>query len=266
MINQIDTALWYKINGLSRYILAHAASGIMPLYIVNEYPKSGGSWIGEMLGEALGVPFPRNRLPMLKPSILHGHMMHSWNMKNVLIVWRDGRDVLVSQYYHALFENEKGNAGLVRKCRADLQFADYERIEDNLVRFIEYVYKEKKQPRMSWADFVDKWSDCEACVHVRYEDIRKNPVIELHRIVKQLGGPEIGVERLGEIVDKYSFERMAGRQAGDENRQSFLRKGIVGDWRSHFTEEASKRFAEYGHSALVKLGYETSGDWIKAHG
>ena len=41
------------------------------MYVVNEYPKSGGSWVAEMLSEALGVPFPRNRLPMLRSSILH---------------------------------------------------------------------------------------------------------------------------------------------------------------------------------------------------
>ena len=31
--------------------MVHMLSGAIPLYIVNEYPKSGGTWVGQMLGE-----------------------------------------------------------------------------------------------------------------------------------------------------------------------------------------------------------------------
>ena len=105
MIVQQNKLYWLKFNALCRYILAHGFSNILPLYIINEYPKSGGSWISNIFSELLGVPFPRNRLPVLKSSILHCHKMQSWNLKNVFIVWRDGRDVLVSLYFHLLYEN-----------------------------------------------------------------------------------------------------------------------------------------------------------------
>lgn len=78
MIKQMDNVLWFKLNGIIRYLLMHTATRIFPLYMVNEYPKSGGSWVGEMLGDAFGVPFPRNRLPILRSSIMHGHVMQSW--------------------------------------------------------------------------------------------------------------------------------------------------------------------------------------------
>jgi hypothetical protein len=71
----------------------HTLAGISPFYIVNKYPKIRGTGVGQMLGRALGVPFPRERFPMLGTSIMHGH---SWGMKNVIVVWRDGRDVMVS--------------------------------------------------------------------------------------------------------------------------------------------------------------------------
>ena len=155
-----------------RYLFVHIAPGAVPLIVINEYPKSGGSWIGEMLSEALCIPFPRNRFPVLGRSILHGHMMHQWNMRNVVIVWRDGRDVLISQYYHSLFMNDKGNSRLVNKCRSDLRFNDYEDIKNNLIKFMEYVYEVSSHPRFSWSEFVERWAGCEYGIGVKYENMR----------------------------------------------------------------------------------------------
>lgn len=214
------------------------------------------------MSDALQIPFPRNRFPMLCSSILHGHMMHSWNMDNMLIVWRDGRDVLVSQYFHYLFENDRGNALAVKRCRSDLQFNDYHDVSGNLIDFMAYVYEQKKHPRFSWTDFVEKWGGCKKCVHVRYEDLRVSPVVELQRIVEELSDCSIDKARCAEIVDKHSFENISGRKAGDENARSFLRKGVVGDWKNYFTQEACMRFNSYAGSALVKLGYEADESWV----
>jgi len=262
MIKQKNNVFWFKLNGLVRYSMSHLASNLFPLYIVNEYPKSGGSWVADMLSDALNVPFPRNRLPMLKSCVMHGHMMHSWNMRNVLIVWRDGRDILVSQYYHSLFYNDRGNAPLVDQCRADLQFSDYDNIRENLPAFMEYVYETKKHPRMSWIEFVGKWADCKNCVHVKYEDLREKPVDELNRIAHSLSSMKIDLERVVNIVDNHSFEKLAGRKAGSENKKSFLRKGVVGDWKNHFTKDAKQLFMSYAGDGLVKLGYENDNSWV----
>lgn len=254
--------LWYKANGLFRYFLAHSSTRIFPLYVVNEYPKSGGSWVGEMLSDALSVPFPRNRFPMLRSSILHGHMMQSWNMHNVICVWRDGRDVLISQYFHWLFENDRGNKHLVEKCRSDLNFTDYNNVESNLIPFMEYVYEQSRHPRFTWSEFVDKWLDCKNCVHVRYEDIRVQPVAELQRITNELTGVLLDESYAKRIVEEYSFEKLSGRKVGVVNTRSFLRKGIVGDWKNYFSHEARKQFDNYAGDSLIKLGYEDGNSWI----
>lgn len=263
MIRQKNSWYWPKLNGALRYALMHTATRAFPLYVVNEYPKSGASWIGELLSDAMGIPFPRNRLPMLRSCIMHGHMMHSWNMHNVLIVWRDGRDVLVSQYYHYLFRNEKGNARLVKRCRADLQFLNYDDITTNLPAFIEYVYDKKKHPKFTWSDFVERWSGCKDCVNTKYEDMRQKPETELIRIVNQLTGKTLDRQFASEIVVKHSFEKQSGRSAGEENPHSFMRKGIVGDWKNHFNQAAKERFHFYAGDALIKLGYENDDLWVK---
>lgn len=261
MINQHNNYFWFKLNGVLRYALAHTATRFFPLYVVNEYPKSGGSWVGEMLSDALGVPFPRNRLPIYGPSILHGHMMHSWNMNNLVIVWRDGRDVLISQYYDSLFENDRGNSRLVRRCRADLDFGDYDDIAKNLPAFMEYVYERRRHPKISWTDFGNRWAECRRCVHVKYESLRAKPVEELYRVVSALSGRPIQLEAISAIVEKHSFQRLAGRSPGVQDKKSFLRKGVVGDWRNHFNEEAKRKFDGYAGALLIELGYEPNNNW-----
>jgi hypothetical protein len=138
-------------------------SSSLPLFIVNEYPKSGGSWLGQMLAESIKVPFPRNRLPMLSSSIMHGHYIWPGNMKNIVILWRDGRDILISQYYHSLFENEKGNKRLVELTKKELVFPDYTDISSNLCEFMKYVFEKKRHPKFSWADFYDVWGGEKCC-------------------------------------------------------------------------------------------------------
>ncbi|GAB6194394.1 sulfotransferase domain-containing protein [Desulfocastanea catecholica] len=261
--NENDSILWFKFNGLLRYALAHTATKLFPLYILNEYPKSGASWIGEMLSDALEIPFPRNRLPVFSSSILHGHMMHNWNMHNVIIVWRDGRDVLISQYFHFLFENEKGNRKLVEKCRTDLQFNNYEDIKTNLPRFMEYVYVQKKYPRFSWIDFSKKWANCDNCTHVKYEDMRVRPVDELTRIVHSLSGIILDKKHVEDIIYNHSFEKISGRKVGEENTHSFLRKGIVGDWKNYFSLVAKELFLDYAGDVLIQLGYEKDSQWVQ---
>jgi hypothetical protein len=96
-------------NEVIRAGLVHLLSGALPLYVVNEFPKSGGTSVGQMLGRALRVPFPRNRLPVLRTSIMHGHYLSPRAMKNVVVAWRDGRDVMVSWYHQQFVPHEWTN-------------------------------------------------------------------------------------------------------------------------------------------------------------
>lgn len=262
MIQQMDSIWWLKLNAILRYLMVHAVSKKLPLYIVNEYPKSGGSWLGEMLGEALEVPFPRNRLPVLASSIMHGHMMHSWNMGNVVVLWRDGRDVVVSHYFHSLFKNEKGNGVLVDKTRAALNFLDYDDIETNLPAFIEYIF-DSSQNKVTWSSFADYWMNRKNVVYTSYESLRENPSAELERIIHDLGVDGFSENCSTTIAEKYSFENMSGRKAGSENSKSFLRKGIVGDWKNYFNRESCRVFERVAGRQLIALGYEHCSDWVE---
>jgi Sulfotransferase domain len=250
-----------KENELIRAGLVHLLSGALPLYVVNEFPKSGGTWVGQMLGRALGVPFPRNRLPVLRPSIMHGHYLSPWGIKNAVIVWRDGRDVMVSWYHQQLIPHE-WNELQVRRSRRELALEDYEDVYKNLPAFIEYAFRRPHSPRFSWADFVRRWHGRKGAIHVRYEDLREHTARELRRVVLGLTALRLSPEEASAIAEEFSFERQAGRRAGEENKESFLRKGVVGDWRAHFSPEARAAFDRYAGEELLVLGYERDGAWV----
>jgi len=262
VMQRLSALINSKVQAVVRQVMVRFMSARLPLYIVNEYPKSGGSWLGQMLGEALGVPFPRNCMPAIRSSIMHDHYYHSWGMKNVVVLFRDGRDVMVSWYHHCLFYNERGNSRLVDIVRRDLPFNDYDNVSENLPAFIEYAFTRQKHPDFSWSEFVRKWYGKQNVVYCRYEDLRVRTAEELRRVVFDLSGTELEPAIAESIADRFSFSRQAGRTPGEENKSSFLRKGLVGDWKNHFNEEARKLFDQYAGKELIMLGYETDHQWI----
>lgn len=258
----LTNVIYSKLNGTLRAGMAHLLSGAIPLYIVNEYPKSGGTWAGQMISEAIDVPFPRNRLPVFASSILHGHYMRPTGMRNVLVVWRDGRDVMVSWYFHCLFPNERANAPLVEQVRSEVPFHDYENIHANLPAFIEYAFTRQRQPGFSWADFVRRWYGRENVVYTSYESLRGDTTSELQRLCHELSGQILDEGTARRVVENWSFSRQSGRLPGEESRDSFIRKGVIGDWRNQFSREAREVFNYHAGEALLMLGYELDDSWV----
>ena len=250
------------IQSAERQFLVRCMSSIFNLYVVNEYPKSGGSWLSQMLAEAIGVPFPRDGAPVWGSSIMQGHFLNGFGIRNAVVLWRDGRDVMVSWYYHCLFPNDRNNRRLVDIVRGDLMFEDYSDVFINLPVFIEYCFTAQKHPRYSWSCFVEKWARKSNIVQIRYEDLRANTAEELIRVTRLLSGKIIPYEVALNIVEKYSFSKLSERTAGAENINSFMRKGVVGDWRLKFSRESRQIFNAYAGSALIELGYERDSIWV----
>ncbi len=254
--------LYDRTNELVRAGMVHLLSGVVPLYVVNEFPKSGGTWVGQMLGRALGVPFPRNRFPALGRSIMHGHYLNPSGIKNAVVVWRDGRDVMVSWYHQQLIPHEY-NGRQVRRSRKELPLRDYGDVYANLPAFIEYSFTRPHSPAFSWTDFVRRWRWREDVIHVRYEDVRRDAASELRRVFAGLTGEELSQEEAAAIADEFSFERQSGRAPGEEDKKSFLRKGVVGDWRNRFGPKAREVFDRYAGEELISLGYEHDHAWVR---
>ena len=264
-MTEVLDRLAVKAQGAARIAVARSLSGVLPLIIVNEFPKSGGTWLGQMLAAALDLPFPRNGYALPRPSVLHGHYLSPAGLRNVVVVWRDPRDLMVSWYHHCFFVNELHNWHLVARMRCEMVFADYEDPRANLPAFIERAFTRPVFPRFTWTDFVRRWHERPGTHFVRYEDLRRDTAATLETLARDIAGRDLPPGRAAAIAEDFSFERLSGgRKPGQEDKGSFLRKGVVGDWPGHFSPAARATLDRHAGDELVLLGYEPDRRWARA--
>ena len=254
-----------RIEALYRLLMLNFISNRLDIILVNEFPKCGGTWVSQLLSESTGVPFPRQRFPSIKQSIFHGHYLKLSPPKKTLIFWRDPRDVIVSWYYHCLFESDKNNHDLVREVVKVSGISNPKDIKKNLGLFIDYSFGAPLSPRFTYNDFFDKWFYDDTVVHSRYEDLHRNPIGELIRIHKKLGLEPLSREDSSHAVNKFSFsnQKKIDETNNIDSKAAYLRKGIVGDWRNCFTKRTASILNTYLDGRLEKLGYEGDSLWLE---
>ena len=169
---------------------------------------------------------------------------------------------MVSWYHHALFRINDKDPRMNDMFRSELPFEDYDDIKGTLPVFIERAFSNPVWPHFSWSQFVRRWLDRPGVYSVRYEDMHHDPITTLQNLVAAVAGRRLSQTEASEIVDLYLFKRPSGREAGKEDKGNLLRKGIVGDWRNHFSKEARQVFDRSAGSELVALGYETDRNWV----
>ena len=93
-------------------------------------------------------------------------------------------------------------------------------------------------------------------IYVRYEDILNNPRREITSLYQFLGVDcsDPLVERCEKLT---AFKNLSGgREHGEENRDSFYRKGVAGDWKNHLDDRILDRIFEECGPLMEWLGYE----------
>jgi hypothetical protein len=245
-----------------RYILSRLFARPLKIVLVSEYPKSGGTWLSQMLAEYLEIPFPRNQLPPFSRCLLHEHFLYSPLFYKPIVLFRDGRDVMVSAYYHYLFDNSRNYSPRVemhkqrfaRHCADHGLKCELNDVKNTLPGFIHYMFKGQTSNfiKMNWASFVDSWQATNA-IKTRYEDLLDDTFTEMSRIILLLLGDshKLNSAKLRESIDTYARKNVQGR--GD----SFVRKGIAGDWKNHFSFDAEKMFNAFADKQLEALGYSS---------
>jgi lipopolysaccharide transport system ATP-binding protein len=95
---------------------------------------------------------------------------------------------------------------------------------------------------------------------IKYEDLIADEFAIFEQIIDYC---QISVdrERLHEIIRYNTFETVTGRQRGQEDVTAHQRKGIVGDWRNHFSDRVKEAFKERLGEVLIKTKYECDLNW-----
>lgn len=232
------------------------------------YPKSGTTWLCQVMGSYLGIPHPRDYLtPIAMASVIHAHWRYNKRFPPAAYIRRDGRDVMVSLYFfHMRALDGSRKPARARQLREEFgrlfgSAFDPTAVRDNLPTFIEW---QLTSPRgsygLAWHQHVADWWDRPRVGHVSYENLLADPVAELASAMTTVTGRFDPV--IADLsVQRWAFAVAAGRTAGVEDRQSSLRKGISGDWRSHFGRDAGEVFDAAAGDALVELGYADDRSW-----
>ena len=188
---------------------------------------------------------------------MHGHYRFPYGIQNPVIVWRDGRDVMVSLYHHSYFEftNDSRNHLHVSLYKRYRPFADYYDVERNLPEFIERQFSDPLTPRFTWSEFVDTWVRVPERIEVYYENYRRDAETALTDTLVALGEnrEQVDSEKISLLVARRDFDKVRDSLKGAEH--SFVRRG-VGGWRDDFSEHAKEVFNYYGGNQLRALGYE----------
>lgn len=272
--------------------LAHNLGDVFGFVYIGGYPKSGTSWVAQQVASYLNLPFikPSPPVPQSFPSIVHHHWNYHPSIDRSIYVIRDGRDAMVSSYMNTMknyvrMEETFDNLNKLNPARnLVLYLGNYSEIyrrirglygksfdpwdiHQNLPKFIEMEMKDpfRWAVKLPWPQHVQTWRQkSKQTTFIKYEDMLVDPVTVLSDSLEHYLGKEVDRRDLANIVERFSFKRMTGRNPGTENRQSFVRKGISGDWLNHFSREACQVFDHYAGDVLVELGYEPDHAWVES--
>jgi lipopolysaccharide transport system ATP-binding protein len=166
----------------------------------------------------------------------------------IFVVIRDPRDTLISWYFSLLYSHGPDEPTVLESRRELCRLSK----ADGLALMIGCHMQEVISIQRQWIG---------AGVPVfRYEDLRANQQGEFERIFSYCG-LDVSASRRRRIVRRHSFIRRTWWRLGKENVHSYLRKGAVGDWRSHFDDGLKRLFKTNFGETLIEAGYEKDEDW-----
>lgn len=243
-----------------------------PFYYVTEHPKSGGSWLAKMVSDYLQLPFPQfSRLPLGFSCVILNHWPYHRQLKRVTYLYRDGRDVMVSYYFHHMHMSRHADNPVPRRIARTYERLlgknfDPDDVVRHMPRFIEHEFAHPgRGTAVNWRDHVDGWFRAEgtgAVTYVSYEELLRDCRAALTRVVEAVSGEAVDTWRLETTIEKMSMKRQTGRDRGESKIDQHSRKGVAGDWKTYFSREAAEVFNDVAGDTLVRLGYETDKGWV----
>jgi hypothetical protein len=155
---------------------------------------------------------------------------------------RNPLDVAVSRFFH--------EAMLLISGVGDPIKGGYERI-DHFNRVMEHGERPPKGLMFSdlnlFQQILRGWCDTQSHIHatgqrwsgrihsISYEELIENPKSTLSRLLSFVGTP-VSDERVESVLAATAFVKMSGGRArGQEDRQSFFRRGVIGDFANHLS-------------------------------
>lgn len=171
--------------------------------------------------------------------------------KSVHVI-RDPRDAVISQYWSWKISH-KNNDERILAAREYLQGVG---VVEGLSFMVDNLLMAEQLEDWDFSEF-----DCPESLVVTYERMSEDFPHTLRSFLSHLDLPR-SVSCAQKIAKKTSFEALAGHARGVEDRNKHLRKGLPGEWKSVFTAELKRRFADRHQILLEQLRYESDTAWV----
>jgi hypothetical protein len=233
------------------------------------YPKSGNTWARLLISNLLSPEKPadlwtinrlvpelesvtkRQLVRMPRPRLIKSHFVFDPRYPRVIYIVRDPRDVVISEYHYQ------------RKTRT---IEDEYPMADYVSRFV----RGKTYMNVgSWGEHVASWlitrDRDQRFLLVKYETLLSDTVGELARIADFLG-IQATVQRLTEVSQLSSADRMRKLEATQSNASSLMKKGRKdvpfvraarsGSWKSELSDPLVQTIEEAWAPLMRYLDYE----------
>ncbi len=189
-------------------------------------------WVGDDEVKAIGEKTPEHALCM-------NPLYECFPNAKFIHITRDGRDVCVSGWFH---NQRQAKPGFLKNF-------------PNLNTYIQYTVKQHWLPYIQNAQqFGQQYP--QQYHELRYEDLHTDPINQTRAMLTFLGmdDSEDAVEK---CLEAGSFKKLTeGRTRGEEDKASFFRKGVIGDWQNHFDDSNIATYQAAAGNLPKKLGYE----------
>lgn len=232
---------------------------------VSAYPKSGSTWLTRLLADVLNSP--------------SGGCMPSEDAKEVATEGQDRPGPYIIRKGHFVLIDDDGPGPVVpRQHRLAWKRLTNEKIvflvRDPRDICISGAYHWRQKPEVflermidgdvakcgRWDEYVSKWLNLDFATIlievVKYEDLLDHPY---RRLPLMLDGINCVWHRafLYEAVRRQSFTARKAQIGSDEKelRRNNMRKGVVGDWKNHFTPKMNDRIWQEFGWMMERLGY-----------
>ena len=192
------------------------------------------------------MPSPR----LIKTHLRKYFFVQPLKQKNkIVVVMRNVKDAIVSFYYH--YQSSDG---------LNFDGHDFDEFFD--------LFREKHLVYGDWYDWVLDWwteKDNPNVCFVFYEDMKENIRKETRRVAQFLGH-NLTDDQIQFVADRANFDTMKKKRMviskNETEGKGHFRKGIVGDWRSHFSVEQTQYVDQLTTEKLEGTGLQFKESWI----
>ena len=278
--NTAQLGIKYYLNGFPKSGLHLLDLLIRPLALPMPYDQFIAPWVGTFAANSWRYEhLPLNQTTFgigrtLEGFFTKGHLGYLPLFEQFLFylgighifIYRDFRDVAVSQTYHLLYETAGDNS---KDMKVALKHPGKEELKqlggfDEMLMGIIGGIAVYPGVMARWEQY-SRWLEVNWVLSLKFEDARLDPHGTAEKVI------EYTIERMGNILTKVpTINKAIKREMVDamvkSSRQTHksltFRKGAVGDWKDHFKEEHVAAFKLSDRTnALVSLGYEEDEDW-----